>query len=451
MARASPRAATSAATGAVANVNDLPTGSVTITGTPTQGRTLTAANTLADVDGLGTITYQWQADGVDIGGATGTTLVLSAAEVGKAITAIASYTDQHGTAEAVPSSPTALVSADGDPPTVVSFTPADEDGSAPLGTNIVFTFDETIVAGSGNIVLKTSTGCGCRDLQRGQQFPPAFRRDNADHRPVIGPDARCGLQGGIRVRNGARPRRKRLCGRTRLQLRDGQPAHQRYLDERHPGRAPRATTSSTGGLGSDRMIGGLGDDTYYVDNAGDVVVEQPGGGIDHVIVAFPYLPWTTYVLSANVENLTLSDSPLAWLPYPINGTGNGLDNVLIGNSSANKLTGLAGADTLVGGLGADRFVYLSASDSGTTPGTWDVIQDFSRSQGDKIDLQAIDANTSAFGDQAFVFIGTAAFGANATAQLRFDAGTHMLYGSTDADSDAEFSIELSRRDQPHVD
>ncbi|MFM6397077.1 MAG: hypothetical protein ACKPFF_10395, partial [Planktothrix sp.] len=44
----------------VANVNDLPTGNVSITGTATQNQTLTATNTLADVDGLGTLNYQWQ-------------------------------------------------------------------------------------------------------------------------------------------------------------------------------------------------------------------------------------------------------------------------------------------------------------------------------------------------------------------------------------------------------
>ena len=36
-----------------------PTGSVTISGTARQGETLTASNTLADADGLGTITYTW--------------------------------------------------------------------------------------------------------------------------------------------------------------------------------------------------------------------------------------------------------------------------------------------------------------------------------------------------------------------------------------------------------
>jgi hypothetical protein len=48
----------SAATTAVANVNDAVTGSVTITGMAEQGQTLTAGNTLADADGLGTVVYQ---------------------------------------------------------------------------------------------------------------------------------------------------------------------------------------------------------------------------------------------------------------------------------------------------------------------------------------------------------------------------------------------------------
>jgi Ca2+-binding RTX toxin-like protein len=85
----------------VLNTNDLPTGSVTVTGTPTQGETLTATNTLADVDGIGTVSYQWKADGTTIEGATGNTLVLAQAQVGKLITVVASYTDGYGTPESV--------------------------------------------------------------------------------------------------------------------------------------------------------------------------------------------------------------------------------------------------------------------------------------------------------------------------------------------------------------
>jgi Putative Ig domain/Peptidase M10 serralysin C terminal/Bacterial pre-peptidase C-terminal domain len=101
--------ATSAASAAVANVNDAPAGSLSVAGTAAQGQTLTAANALSDVDGLGLFTYQWQADGESIGGANGASLVLAEAQVGKAITVTASYTDGHGTLESVTSGPVGFV------------------------------------------------------------------------------------------------------------------------------------------------------------------------------------------------------------------------------------------------------------------------------------------------------------------------------------------------------
>src|SRR5205807_366935 len=66
----------SAAAMSVIAVNHAPTGSVTISGTATEDQTLTASNTLADADGLGAISYQWQRDGSNIGGATGSSYVL---------------------------------------------------------------------------------------------------------------------------------------------------------------------------------------------------------------------------------------------------------------------------------------------------------------------------------------------------------------------------------------
>jgi hypothetical protein len=85
-----------------------PTGSVTINGTATQGQTLTATNTLADLDGLGTISYQWSAGGVAINGATSGTIALTPAQAGKAITVTASYTDGQGTAESSTSNAVAV-------------------------------------------------------------------------------------------------------------------------------------------------------------------------------------------------------------------------------------------------------------------------------------------------------------------------------------------------------
>jgi Ca2+-binding RTX toxin-like protein len=113
---------TSAATAAVVNTNDAPTGAVTVTGTATQGQVLTASNTLTDTDGLGTITYQWQREtspGVwtNIAGGTGATYTLAQADVGRAVRARASYTDGYGAAEAVASTGTSAVANVNDAPT----------------------------------------------------------------------------------------------------------------------------------------------------------------------------------------------------------------------------------------------------------------------------------------------------------------------------------------------
>ncbi|MEQ8525227.1 BspA family leucine-rich repeat surface protein [Gracilimonas sp.] len=111
---------TSAETSSVANVNDAPTGSVTISGIAQEDETLTASNTLADADGLGTISYQWQRDGIDISGATNSTYTLTLADVGSVITVIASYTDGEGTSESVTSAGTDPVILNNTAPVVSS-------------------------------------------------------------------------------------------------------------------------------------------------------------------------------------------------------------------------------------------------------------------------------------------------------------------------------------------
>uniref|UniRef100_B0SX69 Hemolysin-type calcium-binding region n=1 Tax=Caulobacter sp. (strain K31) TaxID=366602 RepID=B0SX69_CAUSK len=113
--------ATSAATAAIANVNDIPTGGVSITGTATENQVLTANTaTLADADGLGALHYQWQHDvgsGFVNVGADQATYTLGDADVGGVVRVVTSYTDGHGTAEAVTSSATAAISAVNDPHT----------------------------------------------------------------------------------------------------------------------------------------------------------------------------------------------------------------------------------------------------------------------------------------------------------------------------------------------
>ena len=96
-----------------------------------------------------------------------------------------------------------------------------------------------------------------------------------------------------------------------------------------------------GGPGGDVMAGGPGNDTFVVDNGADVVSEITNDGIDTALSSI------SYVLPANVENLTLTGN------LNLSGTGNSLDNILTSNS---------GIDTLTGGLGNDTYFLNNPSD-----------------------------------------------------------------------------------------
>jgi len=111
-----------------------------------------------------------------------------------------------------------------------------------------------------------------------------------------------------------------------------------------------AANTLTGGAGADTMMGGNGDDTYIVDNAADVVNENPGEGFDIIQSS------VTRTISDNVERLTLTGSAA------INATGNNDDNVLTGNAANNVLTGGAGNDLLNGGAGADTMIGDTGND-----------------------------------------------------------------------------------------
>jgi len=135
--RGTPESVLSAATASITNVNTSPTGDVAITGTATQGATLTAdASALDDADGLGALSYQWKADGINISGATGSTYTLTQAEVGKVITIAVSYTDDGSTAESVISAATAAVeNVNDDPIGAVMITGTPTQGETLIANN----------------------------------------------------------------------------------------------------------------------------------------------------------------------------------------------------------------------------------------------------------------------------------------------------------------------------
>ena len=98
------------------------------------------------------------------------------------------------------------------------------------------------------------------------------------------------------------------------------------------------------------MIGGEGHDVYIVNSVNDSIYERVGEGNDTVITS------TSYLLDANIEELRLLEG------FDIHGTGNAMDNRIIGNRRDNIIDGVTGADTMVGGGGNDTYYVDNAED-----------------------------------------------------------------------------------------
>ncbi|MDC4378160.1 putative Ig domain-containing protein, partial [Acinetobacter baumannii] len=116
-----------------------------------------------------------------------------------------------------------------------------------------------------------------------------------------------------------------------------------------------------GGGGADKLLGGTGNDSYVIDNTGDIVTENADEGMDTVLSSI------TYTLGNNLENLTLTGATA------INGTGNALNNVLVGNSAINTLTAGVGDDYLDGGAGADKLLGGIGNDTYVVDNTGDIV------------------------------------------------------------------------------
>jgi Ca2+-binding RTX toxin-like protein len=171
------------------------------------------------------------------------------------------------------------------------------------------------------------------------------------------------------------------------------------------------------------MQGGAGDDTYLVDDAGDNVAENPGEGTDTVRSS------VSFVLTANIENLTLTGTG------NLNGTGNELDNIIVGNAVANTLSGGAGDDSIDGGAGADAMSGQAGDDAYVVDNSGDTVTEGLNAGSDTVTSSigyTLGANL-----ENLILAGTGNLNGTGNAldnTLTGNAGNNSLNGSAGADT-----------------
>ncbi|MER8483349.1 calcium-binding protein, partial [Mesorhizobium sp. M1322] len=172
-----------------------------------------------------------------------------------------------------------------------------------------------------------------------------------------------------------------------------------------------AGANAINGLGgADTMIGYEGNDGYYIDNAGDKVIEAIGGGRDSVATM------VSYALAAGSQ-VELLATRYPSVTTAINLTGNEFAQTIQGNAGANVINGGRGADILTGNGGNDTFVFNSALGAGNI----DRIADFNKLQ-DKIHI-----DNAIFAGLSSGALTSAAFFAGAAAH---DSSDHIIYNNS---------------------
>jgi Ca2+-binding RTX toxin-like protein len=170
-----------------------------------------------------------------------------------------------------------------------------------------------------------------------------------------------------------------------------------------------------GGNGVDRLAGGIGNDSLD----GGAGADRLDGGDGQ-------------------DNLAGGDEADVLL-------GGGANDMLDGGNGDDLLQGGAGVDTMRGGLGRDLFEYLRLADTGSTAATRDIIREFETGF-DKINLEALDANTSRGGNQAFTFLPgtpiTAAGQITYTYEVVNGVQYTVIQGNVNADLAVDFQIAL---------
>lgn len=179
-----------------------------------------------------------------------------------------------------------------------------------------------------------------------------------------------------------------------------------------------------GNEGADRLLGGKGNDVLDGGDGSDVLIGGAGGDI--------------------LKGGEGRDRLLGGDGNDVLRGGSGRDT-LNGGKDNDVLLGGKGKDTLIGGGGRDYFEFRSEKDSRSNAAKRDVIDDFSASQGDKIDLSKINIGSSGT-LQTFTFIGDADF-KGAKGELRYELirGGTLIEADIDGDGAAEFAVTLTAR------
>jgi hypothetical protein len=181
-----------------------------------------------------------------------------------------------------------------------------------------------------------------------------------------------------------------------------------------------------GGVGNDKLFGGSHDDNMSGGVGLDIVVGQTGNDR----------------LSGDEGNDVVHG-----------GDGNDRvagadgDDRINGNLGNDVVIGGAGIDSIAGGGGADVFVF-GEGDSGRSRNTADHLLDFSRDNGDSINLAQIDAIAGTAADDSFTFIGKGAF-SGAAGELRYfvSEGDAIISADTNGDKLADFVLVMDDRTQ----
>jgi Ca2+-binding RTX toxin-like protein len=255
------------------------------------------------------------------------------------------------------------------------------------------------------------------------------------------------------------------------------------LDERDILWGGKGNDVLTGGAGADLLFAGEGDDLFrYVGALGaqglrssgfDVVDGAEGfdtvvAGADNVVLGFFSIVNVERISGGGFANVIIQGSlatnefhfetvDLVGIAAIKMGTG---DDIVIGSAKADviygesgqdtvsgdggddRLYGGAGADKLTGGAGADTFYYTAASDISPKTGV-EIITDFKRLEGDRIDLSAIDAKISNGGviDDPFIFIGSDKFH-KVEGELRYTYNGNGVTLAADIDGDGIADLSL---------